>query len=88
MITNEDGTEYFHYLQFEHAGPKEEAGRFTRLLKDCTYPIGTKLQIEYSPTEEIHTFIVCLPGHTLDPANPDVRTLPVIEVCGMEKIPS
>lgn len=86
MILNEDGTEYFLYLRLENKG--SDALRFSKSIEKSNFEVGTRLEISYSPLGEDHSFIVCLPGHTLDTNNPDIQYMPMIKLCWKEEIPS
>ena len=79
-MLNETGTEYFYYLEVEtNIGGSNRV--FPDLIPTNFQEVGKRLNIRYNSTEEKHTYIQCLAGHTMDPNNPDYVSMPLVQVC-------
>lgn len=78
---NEDGTEFFLHLQLDQDG-----ARYYDNISRHGLQVGDQVLVEYRPTPKEFTYIACLPGHSLDTNNPDIQSLPIIEVCNLSKI--
>jgi len=85
MILNEDGSEYFYYLQFENA-PVVDKVVFPKNLSSSFQQEGLKVMVDFSKTSDFHTYVVCLEGHQFDPENPDTQSMPIVQVCGAEEV--
>lgn len=79
--SNSDGSEDFYYLEFMNS--EENAGQivFPKGM-DKRYEVeGEKVEVSYRTSKDKHEYIVCLAGHTIDPDNPDVQTMAIIDIC-------
>lgn len=80
QATNESGTEYFYYLS-TNENISGSADVFPSSLTNSLQVEGLKVTVKYNLSEKMHKYVKCEPGHTMDPLNPDERTMPQIEVC-------
>ena len=86
MKVNESGTEDFYYLLLVDPESGTEQIVFPSSLSSKYHSVGTEIEVNYSPTQKIHEYIVCLAGHTIDPDNPDISTMPIIDVCSTNRV--
>jgi len=77
---NETGTDFFYYLSIDNAIDGSTLA-FPSQLASFLQEEGKRVDIRYNKTALKHTYMVCLSGHTYDPASADEQTMPVIEVC-------
>ena len=85
QMTNMSGTEYFYYLEVE-SNISGSNSVFADLIPSNLREEGKRISIQFSPTPDIHTYVLCLPGHIYDPNNPDFATMPAIQVCNATAI--
>ncbi|MDX2248203.1 MAG: hypothetical protein SF052_15570 [Bacteroidia bacterium] len=87
MTLNEDGTDFFYYLQLSTpAGISTVV--FPANLDARFKEAGVKVNVSFNLTQEQHTYVICKDGHVYDPQNPDSHTMQVVEICTVEKAPS
>ena len=84
MVVNEDGTEFFYYLEL-NGSTTSDVMLFPKNLSVKYQVEGMKVQVEFGKLPTLHSYIVCLEGHQIDPANPDVRYMSMVEVCSVEE---
>ena len=80
LILNEAGTDFFYYLAVENnIGGSNDV--FPSTLSLYLQEEGKRLIIQYTPTADQHRYIICRADHNYDPANPDEKAMPLIDVC-------
>jgi hypothetical protein len=84
-MLNESGSDYFYYLAID-GNIKGSNTVFPDLLPSYLQEEGKHINVRFSTTEQKHTYIVCLAGHTMDPNNPDYQSMPMIQVCNATAI--
>jgi len=82
QTTNESGTEFFYYFSINGniAGSSDV---YPSALTPSLQVEGQRVEVKYNLTDKMHKYVKCEAGHTMDPANPDERTMPLINVCNV-----
>ena len=81
MILNESGTEFFYYLGILDQSGQITQSVYARNLGSEYHQEGRNIMVTYNPTQDQHTFVVCLAEHNYDPLNPDEQHMAIIDVC-------
>ena len=75
MVLNENGTEFFYYLEFDPSFPELQIV-FPKNLPVTYWQEGMKVEVAFAKTDQLYDYIVCLAGHQINPNNPDIQYMP------------